>query len=286
MLAESRFMYRKNSSPLVEVLESRTFLSAATPTLAAAPEPVSAPLLVDRAVSQRTTSVLSISRHRSNLGQPLKFTITVKSGKGAATPAGTVQLIDNGTTVSGAGSELTLTLSPKGRVAYTFQVGSLAVYAGVHTFTALYTSSNSLLGSMSKPVTILVNVPTIRHAADGLGTATVQKGHGAAVTDGQSATVLYTGFLQSNAEIFDYATAPSHGEGAPTSLTFVVNATPEQVINGFDRGVRGMKVGETRIVAIPSALGYGLSGNGSVPPNADLLFIVKLLSITEPTPAA
>ncbi len=267
-------MYRKNSSPLVEVLESRTFLSAT------APDAASAPLAVDRAVSQRTSTVLNISRHVSNLGQPLRFTVTVKPSKGAATPAGTVQLINNGATVAGAGSELTMTLSPKGRAAYTFQVGNLAIYAGVHTFTALYTSSNALLGSMSKAVTILVKVPRLKQAADGLGTVTVQKGHGNAIGDGQTATVLYTGFLQSNGEIFDYATA-DHGEGAPASLTFVINATPEAVINGFDRGTRGMKVGETRVIAIPAALGYGEFGSGSsVPPNADLLFLVKLLSIT------
>ncbi len=273
-------MYRKNPSPLVEALESRTFLSAAPVPSGPAPGFHSAPLTVDRAVSPRTTTVLNISRHRSTLGQPLKFTVTVKAAKGAGIPAGTVQLIDNGTTVAGGGSELTLTLSPKGRVTYTFQVGNLAVYAGNHTFTALYTSSNSLLSSISKPIAILVKVPKLRHAADGLGTATIQSGHGPAITDGQSATVLYTGFLQSNAEIFDYATSPSHGPDAPTSLTFQVNANPEQVINGFDRGVRGMKVGETRVVAIPSILGYGLSGTNGIPPNADLVFIIKLLSIT------
>jgi len=275
-------MYRKNSSPLVEVLESRMLMSAAAAPSVADAAPVLAPLTANRAASQRTTTLLGISKHRSNLGQPLKFTITVKSAKGAPTPAGTVQLIDNGTTVAGAGAELTLTLSPKGRVAYAFQVGNIAVYAGVHTFTALYTSTNSLFASISKPVTILVKIPKLHRAADGLGTATIQNGHGAAITDGQSATVLYTGFLQSNAEIFDYATAASHGPDAPSSLTFTVNADPEEVINGFDRGVRGMKVGETRIVAIPAALGYGAfgTGDGSVPPNADLLFIIKLLSIT------
>ena len=274
-------MYRKNGCPLVEVLESRTLLSGIASISTPLPLRAEAPLTVDRAVSERTTSVLNISKHISTLGQPLKFTITVKAAKGAGTPAGTVELIDNGATVAGAGSELVLTLSPKGRAAYTFEVGNIAVYAGVHTFSALYIPSDSHLGSISKAVTILVKVPKLHRAADGLGTVTVQNGHGKTIGDGQNATVLYTGLLQSNGEVFDYATSPSHGEGAPTTLTFQINADPEQVINGFDRGVRGMKVGETRDVAIPAALGYGISGSGSsVPSNADLLFIVKLLSIT------
>jgi len=274
-------MYRKNRSPLVEVLESRTLLSGTAPLSTPAPVRAEAPLTVDRAVSERTTTVLSISKHVSTLGQPLKFTITVKAAKGAGTPAGTIELINNGATVAGAGSELVLTLSPKGRATYTFETGNIAVYAGVHTFSALYIPSGSLLGSISKAVTILVKAPKFRRAADGLGTATVQNGHGkATIGDGQTATVLYTGFLQSNGEVFDYATA-NHGEGAPTTLTFQINADPEQVINGFDRGVRGMKVGETRDIVIPAALGYGISGSGSsVPSNADLLFVVKLLSIT------
>jgi len=147
--------------------------------------------------------------------------VTVKAAKGAGTPAGTVQLVDNGANVSGAGTDLVLTLSPKGRAAYTFEVGNLGVYAGVHSLSALFTSTGTLFGSISKSVSVLVKVPKLRQAVDGLGTATVQNGHGSPIQDGQTATVTYTGFLQANGEIFDYATA-DHGADAPPSLTFVV----------------------------------------------------------------
>jgi FKBP-type peptidyl-prolyl cis-trans isomerase FkpA len=207
-------------------------------------------------------------------------TVTVKAAKGAGTPAGTVELINNGQTVAGAGADLVLTLSPKGRVAYTFQAGNIGIYAGTHSFSALFISGGTLLGSISKPVLVAVKVPKLKHAVDGLGTATIQNGHGTPIKDGQNATVLYTGFLQGNGEVFDYATA-DHGTGSPPNLTFTVNADPEQVINGFDRGVRGMKIGETRVIIIPAALGYGPFGSGSsVPANADLVFLVKLQAIT------
>src|SRR6185312_4513876 len=115
--------------PLVEELESRRFLSVATPHA------------LDRAApSERTTTTLNISKRKSTLGQPLKVTVTVKAAKGAGTPTGTVELINNGQTVAGAGADLVLTLSPKGRAAYTFQAGNIGVYVGTHSFSALFIS--------------------------------------------------------------------------------------------------------------------------------------------------
>ena len=82
----------------------------------------------------------------------------------------------------------------------------------------------------------------------------------------------YTGTLASNGNKFD----SSRDRNSPFSFTIGVG----QVIQGWDKGVITMKVGERCILSIPSAEGYGARGAGGViPPNADLKFDVELLAI-------
>jgi len=52
------------------------------------------------------------------------------------------------------------------------------------------------------------------------------------------------------------------------------------VIAGWEKGLLDMKVGEKRILTIPSDMGYGAQGAGGViPPNATLIFEVELMGI-------
>ena len=55
-----------------------------------------------------------------------------------------------------------------------------------------------------------------------------------------------------------------------------------QVIAGWDLGVKCMKIGETRQLKIASELGYGARGKPPVPPNATLLFEIKLIKLESP----
>ncbi len=101
------------------------------------------------------------------------------------------------------------------------------------------------------------------------------EGTGATAAAGNFVSVHYTGWLYNNGEAgskFD----SSKDRGEP----FRFPLGGGQVIRGWDEGVAGMKVGGTRRLIIPAALGYGARGAGGViPPNATLLFEVELLGV-------
>jgi FKBP-type peptidyl-prolyl cis-trans isomerase FkpA len=103
-------------------------------------------------------------------------------------------------------------------------------------------------------------------------TTDVVLGTGAAATTGKTVTVSYTGWLYS-------ATAADHKGTQFDSNAFSFVLGQGQVIQGFDQGVQGMLVGGKRTLLIPSSLGYGASGNGSIPPNAGLVFDVTLTAV-------
>jgi len=105
----------------------------------------------------------------------------------------------------------------------------------------------------------------------GLVVEEVVVGDGALAESGQPVKVHYTGWLTDGTK-FD----SSKDRGDP----FVFPLGAGHVIKGWDEGVEGMKVGGTRKLTIPPALGYGARGAGGViPPNATLVFEVELLGV-------
>lgn len=107
--------------------------------------------------------------------------------------------------------------------------------------------------------------------ASGLRYADVTIGTGAAPHDGQTAVVHFTGWLDDGMQ-FDSS------RDRKTPFGFQLGAG--QVIKGWDEGVRGMRVGGTRRLIVPPALGYGPAGvAGRIPPDATLTFDIELLRI-------
>jgi len=106
---------------------------------------------------------------------------------------------------------------------------------------------------------------------DELRAEIVKQGEGQEAKKGDKVTVHYVGVLEDGTK-FD----SSLDRGQPFQFTLGVG----QVIQGWDLGVVGMKIGEVRRLYIPSAYGYGEQGAGSsIPPNANLIFEVELLGL-------
>lgn len=101
----------------------------------------------------------------------------------------------------------------------------------------------------------------------------VEQGTGAEVKSGDCLIVKYYGALAASGEKFEENFTDTNG------LKFKVGTG--NVIQGWDQGLIGMKVGGTRQLTIPSELAYGESGSGTIPANSDLIFVVKLLEITK-----
>ncbi|KKU95091.1 hypothetical protein A3H89_04960 [Candidatus Amesbacteria bacterium RIFCSPLOWO2_02_FULL_48_11] len=99
----------------------------------------------------------------------------------------------------------------------------------------------------------------------------IKIGEGETAESGDTVVMHYTGTFV-DGTIFD----SSLDRGQPFSTKVGVG----QVIEGWDKGVPGMKVGGRRKLYIPSEMGYGARGAGGViPPNADLIFEVDLLEV-------
>ena len=103
-------------------------------------------------------------------------------------------------------------------------------------------------------------------------------GEGREAEKGLTISVHYTGW------ILDSSKTDKKGSKFDSSLdrrepfTFVLGVG--QVIQGWDEGFDGMKIGGARTIMIPSEMGYGARGAGNaIPPNADLIFEVELLEI-------
>lgn len=93
---------------------------------------------------------------------------------------------------------------------------------------------------------------------------------GDAVEDGDTVTVHYIGTTQDGVR-FD----SSYERGEPFS--FKVGAG--MVIQGWEKGLIGMKVGGQRILVIPAEMAYGNRQVGQIPPNSPLVFAVELLKV-------
>jgi peptidylprolyl isomerase len=113
-----------------------------------------------------------------------------------------------------------------------------------------------------------VNLSAMTKKNDNLYVQDLVVGTGTEAVNNKTIGMTYTGWLV-NGTKFD-----SNVGGALFSFALGTG----YVINGWDQGILGMKVGGKRRLVIGSTLGYGSRGSGPIPPNATLVFDVELKS--------
>ncbi len=112
--------------------------------------------------------------------------------------------------------------------------------------------------------------------ASGLQYTDTVIGDGAEAKAGNNVVVHYTGWLQND----DGSAGSKFDSSKDRNDPFEFPLGAGRVIQGWDEGVQGMKVGGKRQLIIPAALGYGARGaGGAIPPNATLIFDVELLGV-------
>ncbi len=108
---------------------------------------------------------------------------------------------------------------------------------------------------------------------DNLVAYEVKLGEGREIKTGDTVSVNYIGVLADGTK-FD----SSYDSGEPFSFT----VGEGKVIQGWEKGLIGMKVGGVRRLAIPPLLAYGAQGiPGAIPPNSMLMFEIELLEIKQ-----
>jgi FKBP-type peptidyl-prolyl cis-trans isomerase len=112
-----------------------------------------------------------------------------------------------------------------------------------------------------------------------LVTKTLIKGSGPKLAKGQFVIAQYTGYIWRTKKVFD----SSWSSGAP--FGFVMDASPEQVISGWDSGLVGQTVGSRVMLVIPPKDAYGTSGASQAGINGTdtLVFVVDIIDALKPT---
>jgi peptidylprolyl isomerase len=106
---------------------------------------------------------------------------------------------------------------------------------------------------------------------------TLIKGTGAPLAKGQEVITQYVGVLWRTGKTFD----SSWSRGAP--FGFQLDATPAQIIPGWDKGLAGVPVGSRVMLVIPPADGYGTAGNSAagIKGTDTLVFVIDILGAVQ-----
>jgi FKBP-type peptidyl-prolyl cis-trans isomerase len=154
------------------------------------------------------------------------------------------------------------------------------------TASAVNTQTASLVKDLQKqypkgPDSPPVVTQPVQNGQNGLQYIVVKEGNGPVVKSGDTINFEYTGWLQGSGKKFD----SSYDNGAQP---IPVPVGQGQVIPGWDQGLIGMRIGETRRLIIPPALAYSSNpqkdqnGKVIIPANSTLIFDVTAVGYGQP----
>jgi len=115
-----------------------------------------------------------------------------------------------------------------------------------------------------------IDLSAMRQRPSGLYYLDVEEGRGLAAQPGHVVVIEFTGWLP-NGVRFDSSEERGQAEEFPIGA--------RRVILGKEQGVEGMRIGGVRKVVVPPELGYGARGRGDIPPNATLVYEIRLTEI-------
>ena len=222
-------------------------------------------------LSASTTKLSITSDTTTDLG--IATTLLAKVGPatvGGAIPTGRVAFYDGSTVL--ASKELNSAGDARLTANY--------LYVGTHNIEAIYLGSNAYLAHRSTIKPVDVQFPTLSTYSDGLQVGTSVPGTGTAALASDYIDLDYTGYLTDGTK-FQSSFDPGVGD-----YSFRPDGEDPQHegIPGFSEAIVGAKVGETRVMIIPSALAYASNPPSGIPVNATLVFAVEILSISQTAP--
>jgi peptidylprolyl isomerase len=167
-----------------------------------------------------------------------------------------------------------------GTTTLVFVVDLLRAYADNASASGTQMSAGG--GALPKVKASAGTAPTLTFPASsppsGLVARTLIRGKGAKVAKGQLVVAQYTGYIWRTKKVF----GSSWSSGSP--FGFVIDASPEQVIPGWDRALTGQPVGSRLMLSIPPKEGYGASGasQAGIKGTDTLVFVVDIIDAIKP----
>lgn len=153
-----------------------------------------------------------------------------------------------------------------------FTVQFLPQTAGVFTATITIPSNDPIQPAFTFAIQGTAQAATT--VTGGTETITTQAGSGATADSGDILICNYTGYL-TDGTVFDSSLNTGRSP-------FRLKLGAGSVIEGWENGLEGMKVGESRTLIIPPDQGYGSTANGNIPADSTLIFNVTLLDTVGP----